>query len=173
MKTVSAISIIKRLRQKNGISQKELAGKVGLTQQAIALIESGKRKLDFELFINILNELGVTSGELSCIISEIYRSESDSANAAEKILDELEQQKASGVSNIEDIYLLNDFEKLNNIGKKEARKRVQELTEIPRYTEPDEPRKSGQLNAAHKRTNIEIPDGVDTSENDIMDDEDF
>lgn len=173
MKTVSAISIIKRLRQKNGISQKELAGKVGLTQQAIALIESGKRKLDFELFINILNELGVTSEELSCIISEIYRSESDSANAAEKILDELEQQKASGVSNIEDIYLLNDFEKLNNIGKKEARKRVQELTEIPRYTEPDQPHRNEQLNAAHKRTDIEIPDGVDTSENDIMDDEDF
>lgn len=104
MKIVSAISIIKRLRQRNGISQKELSGKVGLTQQAIALIESGKRKL-------------------------------------------------------------------NNIGKKETRKRVQELTEIPRYTEPDEPIK--QLNAAHKRTDTEIPDGVDTSENDIMDDEDF
>lgn len=30
-----------------------------------------------------------------------------------------------------------------------------------------------QVNAAHQRTDIEIPDGVDTSDNDIMDDENF
>ena len=35
--------------------------------------------------------------------------------------------------------LLNDYRKLNDIGQSEARKRVSELTEIPRYTKPDEP----------------------------------
>ena len=35
--------------------------------------------------------------------------------------------------------LLNDYRKLNEIGQLEARKRVSELTEIPRYTKPDEP----------------------------------
>lgn len=30
-----------------------------------------------------------------------------------------------------------------------------------------------EINAAHQRTDIEIPEGVDTSENDIMDDENF
>lgn len=35
--------------------------------------------------------------------------------------------------------LLNDYRKLNKIGQSEARKRVSELTEIPRYTKPDEP----------------------------------
>ncbi len=35
--------------------------------------------------------------------------------------------------------LLNDYRKLNEIGQSEARKRVSELTEIPRYTKPDEP----------------------------------
>ena len=33
--------------------------------------------------------------------------------------------------------LLNAFEKLNSKGQIESVKRVQELTEIPRYTEPD------------------------------------
>lgn len=30
-----------------------------------------------------------------------------------------------------------------------------------------------ELNAAHERTDIDIPEGIDTSENDIMDDENF
>lgn len=34
--------------------------------------------------------------------------------------------------------LLNDYRKLSEIGQLEARKRVSELTEIPRYTKPDE-----------------------------------
>ncbi len=35
--------------------------------------------------------------------------------------------------------LLNDYRKLSEIGQSEARKRVSELTEIPRYTKTDEP----------------------------------
>ncbi len=35
--------------------------------------------------------------------------------------------------------LLNDYRKLSEIGQLEARKRVSELTEIPRYTKPDDP----------------------------------
>ena len=35
--------------------------------------------------------------------------------------------------------LLNDYRKLNELGQLEAKKRVSELTEIPRYTKPDNP----------------------------------
>lgn len=35
--------------------------------------------------------------------------------------------------------LLKDYRMLNEIGQLEARKRVAELTEIPRYTKPDDP----------------------------------
>ena len=48
MKKVNAHEIIKQLRQERGLSQKELADKVGLTQQSIALLENGKRKLEFD-----------------------------------------------------------------------------------------------------------------------------
>lgn len=37
--------------------------------------------------------------------------------------------------------LIYDYQKLNNIGKNEARKRVHELTEIPRYTQKEMPDK--------------------------------
>lgn len=59
------------------------------------------------------------------------------------------------------------YNQLNDIGKHEATKRVKELTYLAQYTT------DCIINAAHQRTDIEIPEGVDTSENDIMDDENF
>ena len=39
------------------------------------------------------------------------------------------------VNNKNELILLSNYEKLNDMGKDEALKRVKELTEIPRYTE--------------------------------------
>ena len=50
-----AHEIIKDLTIKTGISQKKLAEEVGMTQQAIALIENGKRKVEFDLFVKIMD----------------------------------------------------------------------------------------------------------------------
>ena len=36
-------------------------------------------------------------------------------------------------------FLLSDYRKLNESGQAEARKRVNELTEVPRYINPDTP----------------------------------
>jgi transcriptional regulator with XRE-family HTH domain len=44
---------IKKKRIEMGISQKELGNKVGLTQQAIALLESGKRRIDSDLLFKL------------------------------------------------------------------------------------------------------------------------
>ena len=52
-----AHEIIKEVRIKNGISQKKLAEEIGMTQQAIALIENGKRKVEFDLFVKIMDYL--------------------------------------------------------------------------------------------------------------------
>lgn len=81
------------------------------------------------------------------------------------------------------------YEMLNDIGKHEATKRVMELTEVPRYIKENtnyieelESEKQSKIvalpshlevNAAHARTDIEIPEGIDTSDDDIMDDENF
>ena len=63
--------------------------------------------------------------------------------------------------------IIDYYNQLNDFGKKEATKRVEELTHFSQYTE------SQVLNAAHERTDIDIPAGIDTSDNDIMDDENF
>lgn len=49
--------IIKELRTRAKVTQKELAEKVGLSQQAIALIENGKRKIDIDLYLKIIDIL--------------------------------------------------------------------------------------------------------------------
>ena len=43
------------------------------------------------------------------------------------------REKTTNLSNKEET-LLHSFNKLNDIGKKEANKRISELTEIPKYT---------------------------------------
>ena len=63
--------------------------------------------------------------------------------------------------------IIDYYNQLNDFGKKEATKRVEELTHFSQYTE------SQVLNAAHERTDIDIPADTDTSDNDIMDDENF
>ena len=49
--------IIKELRLRAKVTQKELAEQVGLSQQAIALIENGKRKVDADLYFKIIDIL--------------------------------------------------------------------------------------------------------------------
>lgn len=65
MKQVLGYTIIKEMRMKKKLSQRELAKKVGLTQQAIALLESGKRKMEFDLFVGLLNAMNANADEIS------------------------------------------------------------------------------------------------------------
>lgn len=80
--------------------------------------------------------------------------------------------------------LLSDYRKLNISGKEEAQKRVNELTELPRYTKKDEketntaefskeltPEKDYLLpNAAHERTDIEITEEMKKHDDALFDD---
>lgn len=50
---------IKKIRIEKGLSQKELGEKVGLTQQAIALLEGGKRRIDADMILKLSNALNV------------------------------------------------------------------------------------------------------------------
>ena len=78
--------------------------------------------------------------------------------------------------------LIMHFERLNLLGQLEAINRVEELTYVNKYIDKkalETSQKYGfysrnlPLNAANQRTDIEVPEGTDTSDNDIMDAEDF
>ncbi len=55
---------IKEIRKEKGISQLELANKLGFSQAYIAMIEKGKRDIDTELLNKIAQALGVSVSEL-------------------------------------------------------------------------------------------------------------
>lgn len=65
--------------------------------------------------------------------------------------------------------VIKEMEKMNQKGKEKLLDTAREMVCNPLYN----PEYEIELNAAHTRTDIEIPEGMDTSENDIMDDENF
>lgn len=79
--------ILKNLRKRHGLTQKELAEKVGLTQQAVALIENGQRRLDMDLFLKILD---ILNESIIDIIPQVdFQKEND---FGEKIFDIIEDE---------------------------------------------------------------------------------
>ena len=61
---MKAVNRIKELRTSRKMTQKELAGKLNLSQSHIAMLENGERSLDMELMDKISRELGVKPYEL-------------------------------------------------------------------------------------------------------------
>lgn len=110
--------VVKELRIKKGLSQKAIAVKVGLSQQAFALIEKGKRKMDTSLFFEILTAFDISKRDYEDAIFSILQ------DKCKDFLYNLNQNEHA---------LLYHFYDLNEIGQDEAIKRVQELTEIPKY----------------------------------------
>lgn len=135
-KGIPVSEIIKATRLAVGWSQKKLAESVGLSQQAIALIESDKRKVGVDLFLKLINTLDPTSEKVDKIMDTLLVS----TKTQQKVLD-LQYFAATPDETIIDTAesillndLVNDFDKLNPLGKEEACKRVNELTQIDRYT---------------------------------------
>lgn len=102
------------LREKKGITQDELAIKLGYTSRStIAKIESGKTDITQTKVKELADILNTTTGYL---------------------IDGINIPSNNNQINKEEKDLLIDFNKLNLLGKNEAKKRVEELTQIDKYT---------------------------------------
>ena len=58
---------IRRARKSLGLTQNELANRLGITTSYLGHIELGKRKASMEIIINIANELRVSMDFLECV----------------------------------------------------------------------------------------------------------
>lgn len=123
-------TLIRKHRLENGLTQKQLAELLGVATGTIQQYELNKREPRFEtlkqlstvLNFNLLDALGAELKSPNNIICS-----------------------KSNYKNLLDT----SFNKLNNLGKKEAVKRVEELAEIPKYVTY----KKENLNAAHALDN--------------------
>lgn len=103
-----------------GISQQKLAELSGVSQTAIYHWEKGLRKPKFEQIRYLAAALGVYVSEL----------EPDWLEYSGEVWD-------NGLP-LDELGMLQDYRILNDSGKSEARKRVNELTEIPKYQKEPE-----------------------------------
>ena len=146
---------LKTARTEAGLKQAELAKQLNTTGNTISNWENNVSKPDLDMLSYICGALHVNASYL------------------------LKAKLPEDEVNIKELAMVKKYRDLDSHGKKMVDFTLQE--EWERSTAagaqvlnfPDQEPEHLMSNAAHVRTDIEIPDGVDTSEDSIMDDEDF
>lgn len=156
-------SIIKKRREELGMSQEELAFKAGYkSRSSINKIEVDGRGLPQSKIMAIASALKTTPAYLMG-----WESETDSAF-----------DYVSGCFGETAGEMMENFDRLNEEGQKEALKRVTEMVHIPEYTKEAPPVKILDTNdrsylepvAAHERTDIEVTDEMRQYDDAFFDD---
>lgn len=145
---------LKESRTSANLTQEQLAEKLGIAKSTLSGYESGNREPTIATIAKILDILNVDANYL-------YQ---DEVKRIDKIVVDIEEKT-----------LLEKYRALDRHGKEmvdftleKEWERSTESTDniIPISMQPE-------LSAAHQRTDIDIPEGTDTPDNDIMDDENF
>lgn len=119
---------IRKVRKQKNMTLQQLADILGCSQQNISQYETGKRKPKYDTLKKIIHALDVPlleivgEDELEIMVTAYMREEA--------------MQEVTIIPK-DEVFLMHDYKKLNDIGKQEARKRVNELTEIPRYIQKE------------------------------------
>lgn len=116
-------TIIYKLRSEIELTQGEFAKEIGVSKSTVAMWETGKRLPSPELYEQIADYFNVDIDYLYGRSPIRQRVHFDKDGNAQRTLSPDE----SG--------LLDDYQKLNALGKKKAREDLADLTEIPRYIE--------------------------------------
>lgn len=144
---------IKEVREKTGMSQVDFADKINVSKQTLYKYENN-------LITNIPSDKIEAAAKVGGV-SPAYLMGWD-----------IQKERLSAyylaLSKHED-KLITEYRKLNNMGKAKVLQTVQEMNCSPLYNDNYQE----ELKAAHARTDIDIPEGTDTSDDDIMDDENF
>ena len=124
---------IREIRKSQKLSQKQLGDRLGVSQAMVAQYENGDRNPKFETLLKIADALGVYIGKLD----ESWGTDLSNPSEYEKFKTRFEKFETDLEKKIkqEEKNLLDSYWKLNKSGRLEAYKRINELTEIERYTQ--------------------------------------
>ena len=149
---------IKSRREELGMSQEELAKKVGYkSRSSVNKIETDGRGLPQNKIVMFAKALQTSPAYLMGWI--------DIAEENKPTKKELELFRKNTYENL----VIIEMKKMSQKGKAKLLDTAREMVCNPLYN----PNYEVEVNAAHARTDIDIPEGTDTSENDIMDDDNF
>ena len=136
-----------KLRQQKGLSQKELAEQLEVAQASINYWEKGQRTPSIDAAKKISDFFDISLDDLTGNFTQFktHIIEDSPVLSTAKEMGILEDDLFKAMTQrriVEELditedkqELLFEYNKLNTDGQKEARKRVQELTEIKRYTD--------------------------------------
>lgn len=112
---------LRTLREEKNITQEELGKILGTSHVTIGRYENGERIPKLDILIDLANYFDVSLDYL------LFRS-----NKKEVTSDKDESNNLAFLNN-KKLTIIEDYSKLNEEGKKEAEKRVKELTSMPFY----------------------------------------
>lgn len=124
---------IKKYRLQRNLTQKQLAEMCNMYESQIRKYETGKANPKIQTLSKIASALELPVDMLR----------SDSELSLDKLTKDIQKLFTNGslevvgemVEDKNELYLIENYRKLNETGKEEAQKRVSELTEIKKYTE--------------------------------------
>lgn len=119
---------IRNIRKQKGMTLKQVADIMGCSPQHISQYENGKRIPKIETLMRLSQALKVDIDDLA-----------DTSEQAAIDIREHPEKWGLDKESFSKERIDFAFKKLNTTGKEKAAERVEELTEIPRYTNPDEP----------------------------------
>lgn len=146
---------LKESRIKAGLTQEQLAEKLGVAKSTLSGYESGNREPAVATIAKALEILNIDANYL-------YQDETKELTDLVISLDDKELLKKyhnldSHGREMVDFTLKKEYERSKALEEQEEESNI---IEMQAHLEP---------NAASKRTDIEIPEGVDTSDNDVFD----
>ena len=155
---------IKELRTKKRMSQDEFGEKIGLQKSAISRIERGENNPTEQTILSICREFGVNETWLRTGEGEPFKPVPLNEEIRqyfvplENLSDEFKTAFADALAELQP----EDWEKILDMVK-DLRRKAEERR-VAREKED-----VTILQAAHQRTDIEIPEGVDTSDDEFFD----
>ena len=141
--------MIREMRLSKNLTQKQLGDMCGMADSAIRRYENGRANPKLETLKKIADALGTSIDVLlgdnwnkylpAFLDDAIKRSIADTRQNLHLAGDQAQQHAHEIVdSDWKCVLLLHDYEKLNTTGRNEAQKRINELTEMKKYTESKE-----------------------------------
>lgn len=126
---------LQELREMIGLSMEELAVASGLSKATLEGLEAGRADFTAYIIVQLANGLSMAHQEL---MNQLYKTQdgiTDSVKEAARSISETAEGMLETVKEVREQRLILNYHKLNETGQKEAEKRVEELTQIPKYTD--------------------------------------
>lgn len=120
---------IKKARKAAGLTQKELAKKIGVTAQMISLYETDARRPKYETLARIASAIRKNSGQWVYVYDLL---EHDA-----ELYNEIKQEHEDMVDNLPENRLMFNFNSVNKDGKKKIIEYSNDIASNPQYTDPE------------------------------------